>query len=61
MAKFNKTLETLPAPQMGILPSPEELSQLGLVSATKLLGRQAAAVATDYRHFIQEATLRKVA
>lgn len=60
MDKFNRTLEKSPISQVGILPNREELSQLGIASATKLLGRQAAAVATDYRHFIQEATSRKV-
>ena len=59
--RFYRTLETMPEPEMGILPTTDELMQLGIVSATRLLGRQAAASAMDYRHFSQDATYRMAA
>ena len=54
---FFRIVEKLPQSQLGLLPEQNELAEKGIVSATKYLGRYAAAEAMDYRHLVQDASL----
>lgn len=58
---FHRLLDKMPVGQVGLLPPQEALGQMGIVSATRYLGRYAAAEAFDYRRLVQQETLARAA
>lgn len=58
---YQRLVDKMPEPQVGLLPPQEFIGGMGIVSATRYLGRYAAAEALDYRRHAQREILARAA